>query len=177
MKIYEIDGKQYAVIGEELYERLGEATTGAVPTAPIEDNGRESPPPLPRRKHPLTKAKKQVRKYIPKKGYKRGTCGKCGEEGHSAWHCPEREQKKEVSSGSPAREAAKQRLIEKARKLNRCGNCGKPGHKATTCPDKKAPALTEDQIEYIREQSEAGVSVEKIAMDTGLDEAIVKKYW
>ena len=87
MKIYLIAGKEYAVIGTDLYEKLPELTITIAATdqpasataAPIRKPNRQSA---------------QKRKYVPKKGYKRGACGRCGKEGHSAWHCPDRPQTK-----------------------------------------------------------------------------------
>lgn len=177
MKIYHIAGKEYAVSGDNLYERVPEAyqeigtfTEGKDLVAGTMIAHETFPSSLPLRKKPLSKAKKVKPQKKPKAGHKAQThCKNCDGYGHFAKTCPKLR--------NPEREAVKERILAKAGKINRCGNCGKPGHKATTCPDKKAPALTEDQIEYIREQSDAGVSVEKIAMDTGLDEAVIKKYW
>lgn len=85
MKIYQIAGKQYAASGDDLYEKVPEfSALQQIATG-------DEPSPLPLRK--TFKAKK---KYVPKKGYKRGTCGRCGEEGHSAWHCPQRSLKKKA---------------------------------------------------------------------------------
>ena len=53
MKIYQIAGNQYAVIGEELYERLEVATIGVRPEDPLADL---APTPL-RRKYKTKGAK------------------------------------------------------------------------------------------------------------------------
>jgi hypothetical protein len=89
MKIYQIAGKQYAASGDDLYEKVPEFSAVSEPDERSEEQSTSTY--AVRRK---AKPKKQVREYVPKKGYKRGTCGRCGEEGHSAWHCPDRPETK-----------------------------------------------------------------------------------
>jgi CO dehydrogenase/acetyl-CoA synthase alpha subunit len=83
---------------------------------------------------------------------------------------------------NPKREAAKERILEKAKAkkiVRHCKKCGEPGHRSDTCPNPGAigNALDDDQIAYIKEQAEAGVSVDQIAQETGLPERIVRRYW
>jgi hypothetical protein len=113
MKLYLIAGKHYAVSGDDLFEKVPEFD----PLEALVDNGTmvataHIVPPLPLRKKPLTKAKKPVRQYVPQKGYKKGTCGKCGQEGHSAWHCPERAAKKH--GGSAPKTARTTKVLNRA---------------------------------------------------------------
>jgi hypothetical protein len=81
MKIYQIDGKQYAVIGEELFERLEVTTIDARPTDPLAD--------LPRKKY-KSRATKMAK---PKKsrGARSITCRICEQQGHFAKTCPKRD--------------------------------------------------------------------------------------
>jgi hypothetical protein len=44
-------------------------------------------------------------------------------------------------------------------------------------PASEEARLTEEQIAFIKEQEEAGVSVEEIARETGLDRKIAERYW
>jgi hypothetical protein len=84
MKIYQIAGKQYAVIGEELYEQLEVATLGARPTDPLADLA-----PLPLRKKYKTRAPKGAKSQ--KKGKGKTHCKVCDGYGHFAKTCPRRD--------------------------------------------------------------------------------------
>ena len=85
MIIYEIEGRKFCVMEGMIHEVLA---------LPDTSRSHEVVPPV-----TVTKMKKHkpVRKYVARKGYQRGTCGKCGKQGHNAWHCPDRETKKKGS--------------------------------------------------------------------------------
>ena len=82
MKIYQIAGKQYAIIGDELYEQLEAATIGARPTDPLADLA-------PQRKKYKTKAVKGAKPQ--KKGKGTTHCKICDGYGHFAKTCPKRD--------------------------------------------------------------------------------------
>jgi len=161
MKIYQIAGKQYAVSGDNLFEKVPEFDSFEA----LVDNGTivataHIVPPLPLRKK--TKPKKQDRKQVPKEGYKKGTCGKCGEEGHSAWHCPERKRK-----------APHKSLVKKKGARSGCGTCGKVGHNRKTCPENN-PEKNVEQAPAIetRTDEELAAAVHGLQQD-GLDSLVI----
>jgi hypothetical protein len=82
-EIYQIAGKQYAVIGEELYERLEVATIEVRPTDPLADMA-----PTPLRKKYKTRAPKGAKPQ--KKGKGKTHCKICDGYGHFAKTCPKR---------------------------------------------------------------------------------------
>ena len=88
MKIYSIAGKQYAVIGEELYEKLSEFN----PLELVMDNGTVEA--TVSRFVKGTYASLKVKKVPKKNGVKRGRrmmhCKVCDGYGHMAKTCPER---------------------------------------------------------------------------------------
>ena len=77
MKIYQIAGKQYAVIGEELFEQLEVVTIGARPTDPI-------------RRSIATKAAKSAKPTKSKGARRTIHCKICDGYGHFAKTCPKR---------------------------------------------------------------------------------------
>jgi len=83
MKIYQIAGKQYAVISDELYERLEIATIDARPTDPLADLA-------PTRKKYKTKGTK-VAKSKKGKSARSIHCKICDGYGHFAKTCPKRD--------------------------------------------------------------------------------------
>jgi hypothetical protein len=89
MKIYQIAGKQYVASGDDLYEKVPEFSPTQEIIKSIDEEKSAST-------FALRRTKKQIRSYVPKQTYKKGVCGKCGEEGHSAWHCPQRSLKKKA---------------------------------------------------------------------------------
>jgi hypothetical protein len=105
MKTYQIAGKQYAVIGEELYERLEVATIGARPTDPLADLA-----PLPLRKKYKTRAAKRA---TPKKNGKGTThCKICDGYGHFAKTCPKRDGNLPPDDAPVMREITKEQVDE-----------------------------------------------------------------
>jgi hypothetical protein len=113
MKIYQIAGKEYAVSGDNLYEKVPEFSPLQQLIKDIDESESTSTFAL-KKKVPKVKAKRQARTYVTKKGYKRGTCGKCGKEGHSAWHCPEGPQKKGAAKGFKAKDARAKKVLDRA---------------------------------------------------------------
>ena len=83
MNIYNIAGKQYAVIGEELYERMPDAE--ARRDLPTEETAPEKPV---RRKYGSGKVKKQKKGKGPRRGSIH--CKICDGYGHFAKTCPKR---------------------------------------------------------------------------------------
>jgi hypothetical protein len=152
----------YAVVGEKIY-RLVElsVTIDARPTDPLANLAPEKPT---RKKYGSGKVKKQK-----KAGHGTTHCKICDGYGHFAKTCP--------TVVNPEREAFKERIITKSHKGDRCSVCGESGHRRTTCPMEKKLNLTPEQVAYIKELSEQGKTVSEIAMETGLDEGVVKKYW
>jgi len=82
MKIYQIAGKSYAVIGEDVYERIEAGTIAARPTDTLADLAPEKPA---RKKYGSGKVKKQK-----KAGHGTTHCKICDGYGHFAKTCPKR---------------------------------------------------------------------------------------
>lgn len=187
MNSYQIGGEDYLIVGTELYKRIpGLAiahTPEKEPLHRIEITGISTPSDT-----VLPPARKQPRKPVPQKGYKRGVCGKCGKEGHNAWHCPERAQSAKKSA------AGKTVVGKRARK--KCLICGERGHLAKTCPQRTQgqgePAEPEDRMQKkafvgtmddlkkrvteIRAENPS-ISSLKVAEELGVRIAILNKVW
>lgn len=88
MVLYD-DEKNLGVVLERIADQLTKQEADEIR---VQKPFRESDPPA--RRKP-----KQKRNYIKRKSYKRGVCGKCGKEGHSAWKCPDRKPKKKANDG------------------------------------------------------------------------------